>query len=138
MNRHKGILAVGAFTGLIFITLLALGLGSLGAVADGGTAVPQEANQLPQSQTTNLAADEALKAWQQYSAELEETVRTMQNREGTYQSQIDIANQTILQLQDQINATDSATSGGETYTNDDNYQDHEAHDENEEHEDDDD
>jgi len=138
MNHNKGILAVGVIAGLAIITLLALGLGNVGAVANSGTAVPQEANQLPLPQTANLTANEALQAWQQYSAELEQTVRTMQGRENTYQSQIDMANQTILQLQDQINAANSATNSGATYTDDDGYAGHEEHDEHEAHEENDD
>ncbi len=141
MNRYKGFLAAGTFVGLVIITLLALGFGSLKAVADSGTAVPQEEIQLPVPQTTNLTNDEAMQAWQQYSAELEETVRTMQDRENTYQSQIDMANQTILQLQDQLNIVNSGASSGEAYTDDDGNEvreEHEEHEEYEQHEDSDD
>lgn len=116
MNRTKGILAAGTLTGLVIITLLGLGFGNLGALTDNsstdsGTAVPQVVvPQEPQVNTTDPAAEEAVKAWQDYSAELEQTVRTLQERENAYQSQIDAANDTIVNLQDQINSTNSAAS----------------------------
>lgn len=127
MNRIKGILAAGTFTGLVLITLLALGFGGLGASANSGTAVPQEATALPLEPTTNLSTDEAVQAWQQYSAELEQTVQTLQNRESTYAAQIDAANQTILQLQDQINSSNKAASSA-TYHDDDNRYENEEYD----------
>ena len=122
MNRKKGILAAGTFTGLVLITLLALGFGGLGASAESKTAVPQEATALPQEPTTNLTTDEALQAWQQYSAELEQTVQTLQDRESTYAAQIEAANQTILQLQDQINSSNSAASSAAYQDDDDRYE----------------
>lgn len=128
MNRTKGILAAGTFTGLVLITLLALGFGGLGASADSGTAVPQEATALTIEPTTNSSTDEALQAWQQYSAELEQTVQTLQNRESTYAAQIDASNQTILQLQDQINNSKAANSAA--------HQDNDNRYENEEYDDD--
>ncbi len=128
MNRYKGIIAAGTFLGMIIITLLALGLGNLGAAADSGAAVPQEEIQPPLPQTTNMTTDEALQAWQQYSTDLEQTIRTMQDRENTYQSQIDTANQAILQLQDQL---DSSNSGAGAYSDDDDREEHEEHEEHE-------
>lgn len=111
MNRTKGILAAGTLTGLVIITLLGLGFSKLGATADNATAVPQEAiPQQPQIDTTDPAAQEAIKAWQDYSAELEQTVRTLQERENEYQSQINAANDTIVKLQDQVNSANSAAS----------------------------
>jgi predicted nucleic acid-binding Zn-ribbon protein len=77
----------------------------------GETAVPQEViPQEPQITTTDPAAQEAVQAWQDYSAELEQTVRVLQERENTYQSQIDTANQTIVNLQDQVNGANSTAS----------------------------
>ena len=141
MNRTKGILAAGTLTGLVMITLLGLGFGNLAALKDGGsdTAVQQEIiPQEPQITTTDPAAEEAVKAWQDYSAELEQTVRTLQERENTYQSQINTANDTIVNLQDQINSTNSAaaSSSGAYADDDDEHEAHEEH-EHEEHEDDD-
>jgi len=132
MNRMKGILAAGTLTGLVIITVLALGFGSLGAVSDSGTAVPEETFELPLPQPTDDNNDEALQAWQQYSAELEQIVRSMKDRENTYLSQTDLANQTILQLQDQLNAVDSSSSNIGAFTDDGG---HEEHERNEGHED---
>lgn len=112
MDRKKGILAAGTLTGLVLITLLALGFGNLGATADNATAVSQQ----PQIVTTDPAAQDAVQAWQEYSAGLEQTVRTLQERENAYQSQIDSANQTIVNLQGQVNIAGSNPvhiSGGE-------------------------
>jgi preprotein translocase subunit SecF len=131
MNRTKGILAAGTLTGLVIITLLGLGFSDVGAAKDsvGGTAVPQEViPQEPQITTTDPTAQEAVQAWQAYSAELEQTVRVLQERENAYQSQMDAANQTIVNLQDQVNSANSAasstvsSSGGEHEEHE-----HEAH-----------
>jgi hypothetical protein len=114
MNRTKGILAAGTLTGLVIITLLGLGFGNLGALASGSnesdTAVPQVLPQEPQISTADPAAQDAVQAWQAYSAELEQTVRTLQERENAYQSQIATANQTIVNLQGQANSAASAAS----------------------------
>lgn len=128
MNRTKGILGAGTLTGLVLITILALGFGNIrgGALAD--TAVGPATTEAPLlPQTKDLTGEEALQAWQTYSTELEQTVRTMQDREAAYQQQLDTANQTILQLQDQINSS----SGNRSYDDDDRDE-HEEH-EREEH-----
>lgn len=137
MNRKKGILAAGTLTGLVLITILGLGFGNLGALANGGTdtAVPQQIPQEPQISTTDPAAEEAVQAWQDYSAELEQTVKVMQEREAAYQSQLNQANGTIVNLQDQINSSNSAASSGGSASHDDD--DRYEHEEHEEHEDDD-
>ena len=126
MNRKKGILAAGTLTGLVLITILGLGFGNLGALASGGssdTAVQQEIPQQPQVDTTDPAAAEAVQAWQDYSSELEQTVRVMQEREAAYQSQLDQANNTIVNLQDQVNTSNSAaSSSGANYDDDDRYE----------------
>jgi len=137
MNRKKGILAAGTLTGLVLITILGLGFGNLGALASGGssdTAVQQEIPQQPQVDTTDPAAAEAVQAWQDYSSELEQTVRVMQEREAAYQSQLDQANSTIVNLQDQVNTSNSAaSSSGANYDDDDRYE-HEEHESHESHE----
>ncbi|MCB8927748.1 MAG: hypothetical protein H6652_19205 [Ardenticatenaceae bacterium] len=137
MNRKKGILAAGTLTGLVLITILGLGFGNLGALASGGssdTAVQQEIPQQPQVDTTDPAAAEAVQAWQDYSSELEQTVRVMQEREAAYQSQLDQANNTIVNLQDQVNTSNSAaSSSGANYDDDDRYE-HEEHESHESHE----
>ena len=142
MNRKKGILAAGTLTGLVLITILGLGFGNLGAIASGSndsnTAVQQVLPQEPQINTTDPAAEEAVQAWQDYSTELEQTVRVMQEREATYQSQLEQANGTIVNLQDQINSANSAASsgGGAYYDDDDGYEEHDDDDDHyEEHED---
>jgi hypothetical protein len=142
MNRTKGLLAAGTLTGLVLITLLGLGWGNLGAASGSSdTAVPQTVPQEPQLTTTDPAAEEAVQAWQEYSAELEQTVRVMQDRETAYQTQLDAANQTIVNLQDQINSSNSAASSGGYYEDDDDDDrgEHEEHEEyeHEEHDDDD-
>ncbi|MCB8945662.1 MAG: hypothetical protein H6658_18080 [Ardenticatenaceae bacterium] len=126
MTRTKAILAAGTFTGLVLITILALGFGRLQAGAAGETAVTPAALEVQMPQTDGATNEEALKAWQEYSAELEQTVQTMQERDAAYQQQLDVANQTILQLQDQINSANSAP------VSDDRWE-HEEH-EHEEHE----
>lgn len=112
MNRTKGILAAGTFTALVLITLLALGFGNLQAKSADVTAVAPAAVEVQAPQTTALTngmtPEQAVQAWQDYSVQLEQTVRTLQNREIAYQQQLDAANQTILQLQDQINSANSA------------------------------
>ena len=137
MNRKKGILAAGTLTGLVLITILGLGFGNLGALASGGssdTAVQQEIPQQRQVDTTDPAAAEAVQAWQDYSSELEQTVRVMQEREAAYQSQLDQANNTIVNLQDQVNTSNSAaSSSGANYDDDDRYE-HEEHESHESHE----
>ncbi len=141
MNRTKGILAAGTLTGLVLITLLGLGWGNLGATSGSSdTAVPQAPEQTTIS--TDPAAEEAVQAWEAYSAELEQTVRVMQERETAYQTQLDTANQTIVNLQDQMNSANSAASSGAYYEEDDDddrYEDDEdeEHEEHEEHDDDD-
>jgi hypothetical protein len=108
MNRYKGIIATGAIAGLVIITLLVVGLGNIGAVDNKDTAVQQETAQIPQ--TSDGSNDEVLQAWQQYSADLEQVVLTMRERESRYQMQINLANQTIIQLQDELNAANTTTS----------------------------
>jgi predicted nucleic acid-binding Zn-ribbon protein len=108
MNRTKGILAAGTLTGLVLITILALGFGNLQAKSADDTAVAPAAAEVSLPQTNGLTTEEALQAWQDYSVQLEQTVQTMQGRDAAYQQQLDAANQTIIQLQDQINSANSA------------------------------
>lgn len=143
MNRTKGILAAGTLTGLVLITILALGFGNLRADRNADVAAETAVSPVNVSTATTASSaagaqinEEAVQAWQQYSAELEETVRTMQTREAAYQAQIEAANQTILQLQDSIN---TANSGASFYDDDDDdrYDDHDNdHDDHDEDDDD--
>lgn len=112
MNRTKGILAAGSLTGLVIITMLALGFSSIGASWGGGeeTAVTEPTPIVIQEPQPEQDASKAVRAWQKYGRELESTVQTMQQREGQYQAEIEAANQTILQLQDQVNGANAAAS----------------------------
>lgn len=146
MNRTKGILAAGTLTGLVLITILALGFGNLRADRNADVAAETAVSPVNMSAATTVssAADaqineeavQAVQAWQQYSAELEETVRTMQTREAAYQAQLEAANQTILQLQDSINTANSSASFYNDDGDDDRYDDHDDHDDHDEDDDD--
>lgn len=124
MQRQKGIILTGALSGLVIISLLMAALGNIAAVNDQSTVVPQEVPQEVQQieQTTNLNNDEALRAWQQYSAELEQAVMIMQKRENTFQTQIQLANQTILQLQEQLNAANRSSVNALGFTDDEGFE----------------
>ena len=149
MNRTKGILAAGSLTGLVIITMLALGFSSIGASWGGEkeTAVIEPTPTIIQEPQVDQNASETVRAWQKYGRDLETTVLTMQEREAQYQAQIETANQTILQLQDQVNGANAAASvqisapasvpasaPAPTY-HDDDHDEHEEHEEHEEHDD---
>jgi outer membrane lipoprotein-sorting protein len=105
MSRAKGILAAGTFTGLILITMLALGFG--GSQAQSFAAAPAAQTAEVVSSTTSASGssnDETLRAWQEYSAQLEQTVQILQQRDLAYRQQLEASNQTIVQLQNQINS----------------------------------
>jgi len=115
MSRIKAILAAATFTGLVLITILALGPGSLNVQAAAN------APEVSASEASTLAAngspsDETLQAWQQYSTQLEETVRILQQRDAAYQQQLQRANLTIVQLQQQINNGNAQRSFRENET----------------------
>ena len=101
MSRIKAILAAATFTGLVLITILALGTDSLNAqpAADAPNISATEAGSLA---ANGSPSDETVQAWQQYSAQLEQTVRILQQRDAAYQQQLQRANLTIVQLQQQI------------------------------------
>lgn len=137
MNRIKAILAAGTLTGLVAVTAVVLGLGQAGvntAAANDPAAAPSvivnpvvlpaETDGLgsaeTQAQIEAMAATaqavsvqaaqtgQTAQAYQAYAQQLEAAVQVMQSREAEYQAQIEAANQTILQLQDQINSQTSA------------------------------
>lgn len=113
MDRKKGILAAGTFTGLILITILALGFGSLQASsADSGANDPAAAGVVAPA-SNNTDAEQALREWQAYGAELEQTIQTLQERDAVYQQQLQSANDTITTLQNEVNAANSAPSYGQ-------------------------
>jgi hypothetical protein len=130
MSRTKGILAAGTLTGLVLITILALGFGSLQAQSSRNMPfVPATEVGIPP--TNSLANEETLQAWQDYSAQLEQTVRVLQERDIAYQQQLEASNQTILQLQDQMNSGRSTFGEHEEHEREEH--EHEEH-EHEEHE----
>lgn len=134
MNRTKGILAAGTLTGLVLVTLLALGFGNLkGSTDQEKTAVSDPTPVIIQQPIDNSGDEAALQAWQDYTTDLENTVSTMQAREREYQTQLDSANQTIIQLQDQVNSANAAASRAPAYFEDDDDE-YEGQEEGEDHE----
>lgn len=105
MSRKKGILAAGSMTGFILLAILALGFRNISANGgEGQNAVFTESAPLTlQQPEPGTDAETASQAWQTYSRQLEDVVQTMQQREADYQAQLEQANQTILQLQEQLN-----------------------------------
>ncbi|MBK9055340.1 MAG: hypothetical protein IPL78_31905 [Chloroflexi bacterium] len=122
MNRLKGMIAAGTLTGLILITVVVLSIRNANAAAEPASAPVLITQDQPDA---SLNGEEAVQAWQTYSAELENTIRVMQDREGQYQTELEAANTTILDLQDQLNNANQTSS----------YREHEDHEDNEEHED---
>ncbi|MCA9874270.1 MAG: hypothetical protein KC441_11465 [Anaerolineales bacterium] len=111
MNRIKGILAAGTLTGVVLITVLVLGFGNLNAQPDNAQSTPNVVEQpvtMPDSSITAVSSDQAaaqeLQSLQAYNQQLEAALQIMQEREAIYQAQLEQANRTVLQLQDQLNA----------------------------------
>lgn len=101
MNRLKGILIAGTLTGFILIAVIVLEVRR--ANSAGVQAISPDITGQNQP-TVGLTGDEAVQAWQAYSRELENTVRVLQERDAQYRAELDAANTTIIQLQDQINS----------------------------------
>ncbi len=116
--EHKRTIAVGAFAGILIITLFALGFGNLGADNSSVSAGLATTTQTIDTTAPNTTDPDAL---QQYNAELEQALRTMQERETTYRTQLDLANQTIVQMQDQMNSPQAS----QFFRGDDDHDDHE-------------
>ncbi|MFN2190445.1 MAG: hypothetical protein ACK2T3_16905 [Candidatus Promineifilaceae bacterium] len=102
MSRTKSLLAAGTFIGLVLITIMALGLGTLKAQPAGDANAAPESNAQPTA-SNDLTDEETIQAWKDYSTQLEQAVRALQERERIYQERLNTSNQTIVQLQDQIN-----------------------------------
>lgn len=146
MNRTRSILAAGTLTGLILLTLLALGF-AWPAAEDQATSAattlqiepPAPADAASANAATANAAT-AVQEWQAYSAELESAVRTLQQREAAYQSELQAANQTIETLQNEVNNAGTTWQSGGEYEDDEHehegyeYGEH-AHDEEHEYDD---
>jgi hypothetical protein len=124
MERTKSILVAGTFTGLVLVAALVLGFGNFRAKAVEDTAAPIPAEEISPPPTDGLEIEQALQEWQTYSAELEQTVRTMQDRETAYQQQLDVANQTIVQLQNEINRANNASVA--SFSEEDESREHES------------
>ncbi|MCA9957856.1 MAG: hypothetical protein KC443_02410 [Anaerolineales bacterium] len=90
MTRIKGIIAAGTLTGLVLLTVLALGFRNAGA-----------AKETTVNTATAVTTPQQLQDMQTYTTQLEDALQTMQAREAQYQQQIEAANQTIHQLQSQ-------------------------------------
>jgi hypothetical protein len=91
-NRLKNILAAGAVTGILLATFIAFAwrdLGQADAAAMGSQSVTETAPSAAQDSS----------ALQAENQQLRDVLATMQEREQQYQAQLEMANQTILQLQ---------------------------------------
>lgn len=106
MNRTKGILAAGTLTGLVLVTLLALGFRNVDGQGQAATAVPEIIVQPVMSPAAE--SSQVDNTDQSYTQQLEAALTTLQAREAAYRTQLDAANQTIVQLQDQINSDRAA------------------------------
>lgn len=109
MDRTKSIIIAGTLTGLVLITFLAFGFKGLNpfSTPDNASALAQPTSDTLSQIQESSANAEALQSWQQYSHELEQAVQVLQQREANYQAQIEMANQTIMQLQEQLNAVNA-------------------------------
>ena len=104
MSRTKGILIAASLTGLVLVTILVLGFGRVIASSDDVTGLATTPPHIASTGKSNGDLQQELKAWQQYAQELEQTLRNMQERETQYQQQLELANQTIVQLVDSLNS----------------------------------
>ncbi|RMD53135.1 MAG: hypothetical protein D6835_01310 [Candidatus Thermofonsia bacterium] len=103
MDRMKRILTAGTLTGLVLIIALVFGFGRIKANGNEAAITPEIVVNpvvMPDGTAVDLSSPEGQAA---YTQQLEATLQVMQAREAAYQQQIDAANQTILQMQDQIN-----------------------------------
>ena len=147
MNRIKGILAAGTLTGLILATMVAFGFQRPSTSTVEETAVAPEIIinpiVMPEEQPVNETNQMEVQELESYTQQLETALQTMQERESAFQAQINQANQTIIALQDQVNAQIDAqaaepifvqaepTSGG-AYEHDEDEDEHDEDDKDEE------
>lgn len=92
-HRLKHILAAGILTGLVLATVIAL------AWRDSSQA---DANAPKTNATLTMSAPEGTEAWRAENEQLRHAFETMRVREKAYQTQLEAANRTILQLQDSM------------------------------------
>lgn len=107
MNRMKGILAAGTLTGVIVLTILVFGFGSTNAQSQEAATTQDIVVQpvvMPDNSETAVTNSAELQSLQDYNQQLEAALQVMQEREAVYQAQIEQANRTVLELQDQLNA----------------------------------
>ena len=118
MERTKAILAAGGLTFIVLFSFLIFGLGNGRSDPRAAPAAPAALVQPASIQTTSTSGPAALDStaqqtiaqWQAYSGQLEETLQAMQVRELEYRTQLDAANQTIRQLQNQLAGQSRARS----------------------------
>lgn len=127
MSQKKGIIAAGMLTGLVMLTLLALGFTNVQALLKQDATDAQLAEPLPVLQAPDGASTADVQALQDYAAELEAALQTMQDRETQYRQQLEAANQTITEMQQPVQPNFGR------YEDDDEWYEHEEH-EHEEHE----
>lgn len=89
--RLKHLLAAGILTGLVLATVIAF------AWRDASRA---DANATKTNATLTMSAPEGANTWRAENEQLRDAVETMRAREQAYQTQLEAANRTILQLQD--------------------------------------
>jgi hypothetical protein len=106
MNRRKAIIVAASITGIVLVTILALGFDSVIAKSNDVQQLPVTPD-VSSSDANSSGLQKDLLAWQQYSQQLEQTVIVMQQRETQYRQQLASANQTIVQLQNEINSSNS-------------------------------
>lgn len=126
MDRMKAILAAGGLTGLVLAAILIFGWGN-GSVSEASTVDTTPTIIVQPADTAATAVDSGQQAAEQAPGQdtqnLEAALQALQAREAQYRTQIEAANQTILQLQSQLTnqSAQSAPAG-----DDDRYE-HEEH-----------
>ncbi len=104
MDRMKGILTAGTLTGLVLMVALVFGFNDQGVKETATPTGPDIiVNPIVVPEGSNAETADST-----YIQQLESAVQTMQSREAEYQTQIETANETILQLQDQVNSSRSS------------------------------
>ena len=102
MSQKKGIIAAGMLTGLVILTLLALGFTNVQALLKQDKPAAPLAEPLPALQPADGASTADVQALQDYTGELEAALQTMQDRETQYRQQLEAANQTITEMQQPV------------------------------------
>ena len=90
-HRLKYLLAAGILSGLVLATVIAF------AWRDTNRA---DANATKSDATLTMSAPEGVDTWRAENEQLRQAVETLRVREQAYQTQLEAANRTILQLQD--------------------------------------